>query len=241
MKLTPVCLFAVVLPVVAIWARPLRAQQYITDDAGITEHRACQIQMWHGERSSWVLPVCSPLRNIELSLGFIAVWKDDADGHFEYTAQAKTLFRPVTTNSWGAGLVLGTGRDPAFVGLTNEGYTLYSYVPLSLSLGGDRVILHQNTGWVYGRTAGVSSNAVTWALRGDVRVATRFAVTAEVHGAEEVGSSGGGAPAEFQVGVRSLMRKDRVQLDFSYGGTLRTGSPGAGWTIGLSLITPPFL
>jgi len=241
LRLTFGCLCAFVLSIVAIWARPLHAQQYITDDAGITGHRACQIQMWHGERSSWVLPVCSPLRNIELSLGFIAVWKDEADGHFEYTAQGKTLFKPLTTNSWGAGLVLGTGRDPAFVGLTNEGYTIYGYVPLSVSFGDDRVILHENTGWLYGRTNGVSTNAVTWALRGDVRVTTQFTVTGEVYGAEDVGSNGGGTPAEFQMGVRRLLRREHVQLDLSYGGTLRTGSPGAGWTIGLALITPPFL
>ena len=64
---------AAVLSVTA--ASGLEAQQYVTDDAAITEYRGCQIQMWHGERSSWVLPVCTLVPRLELSLGLIAVWK----------------------------------------------------------------------------------------------------------------------------------------------------------------------
>jgi hypothetical protein len=67
------------------------AQQYITDDAAITQYRACQLQVWYGERSSSALPVCTPIRNLEMSLGLIAVWADEGDGRPEYVAQVKTL------------------------------------------------------------------------------------------------------------------------------------------------------
>ena len=232
---------AIAAVLVAACTAPLGAQQYITDDAAITEYRACQIQMWHGQRSSWVLPVCSPLRNIELSLGFIAVWKDGAQGHFEYVAQVKTLLRPLRPNSWGAGFVVGTGRDPAFTGTANQTYTLYSYVPASVSLSNDRLVLHENTGWLYARAAGSGSNAFTWAARGDLRLRRMIAAVGEVYGAEGIGGTSAGAPAEFQAGLRSWLRRDHVELDLTYGGALRTGRRAAGWTLGLTLITPPFL
>lgn len=213
------------------------AQQYITDDAAITEHRGCQIQMWHGERSSWVLPVCTPVRNLELSVGFIAVWKDGAEGHFEYVLQAKTLFKPLETNGWGAGFVLGTGRDPALASTALQQASLYAYVPLSFSIANDMVVLHQNTGWLHQSVGGRTSDALTWAGRLEARVRAHVLAVGEVYGAE--GSAR--TPAEFQAGLRAFPRPARVQLDLSYGGRLDGDGRGQGWTIGLTLVTPPFL
>ena len=140
---------------------PALTQQYITDDAAIMEHRACQVQMWHGERSSWVLPVCTPTHNLELSVGFIAVWRDGADKHFEYVLQAKTLFKPLTVDGWGAGFVAGVGRDPALASTSPRVASYYAYVPLSLSLAHDRVMLHQNTGVIYQASPGANKGALT--------------------------------------------------------------------------------
>lgn len=221
----------------AMPAAALHGQQYITDDAAVTEYRACQIQMWHGERSSWVLPVCTPVRNLEVSVGSIAVWDDGAEGHFEYVIQAKTLLRRLETDGWGAGFVVGTGRDPALATTAPQSSSLYAYVPLSLSLARDRVVLHQNTGWLHQRSAGHKRDALTWAGRVEGRVRRHLFLVGEVYGAE----GGAAAPAEFQAGVRAFARPGRVQLDLSYGGRLETGRGGQGWTLGLTLMTPPFL
>jgi hypothetical protein len=227
-------------------------QQYITDDAAITESRACQIQMWHGERASWVLPVCTPVRRVELSLGFIAVWDSDPapgrTGHFEYVVQAKAPLRPLRTDGWGIGAVVGAGRDPALAGTSPDVRSFYAYVPVSRSLAGDRVVLHQNTGWVYQRAGNEEAwrgrHALSWAARADVAVGGgrrpgRFpaVVVAEAYGAQ----GAAGASPEFQAGVRAFPRPDAVQLDLSWGGFLRTGRPAAGWTVGLTLTPPPFL
>ena len=232
-----------------MFAPSLSAQQYITDDAALTEHRACQIQMWHGQRASWVLPVCTPVRNVELSLGFIAVWEDGTgDGHFEYVVQGKTLLKPLVADGWGAGFVAGTGRDPALASTNPDVRTVYAYVPLSRSLAGDRVLLHQNTGWLYQRAGDEQEwrgrHALTWAARVDValggsRGAAQFPGVAvvEVYGAE----GAAGADPEFQVGVRPFPRPEAVQVDLSWGGLLRSGTRAAGWTVGLTLMTPPFL
>ncbi len=223
------------------------AQQYITDDAGLTPDRACQIQTWFGQRASWVLPVCTPVHNLELSLGFIAV-RDDGSGagHFEYVVQAKTIVRPLRPGGWGAGFVAGAGRDPALAGTSPDVRSYYAYVPLSRSLAGDRVVLHQNTGWLYQRAGDEASSrgrhALTWAARADValggpRGRPPAAAVAEAYGAE----GAAGADAEFQVGLRAFPRPGAVQVDLSYGGFVRTGRRAAGWTIGLTLATPPFL
>jgi hypothetical protein len=221
-----------------------RAQQYATDDAIVTPHRACQIQIWHGERSSWVQPLCSPVRNVELSLGFIAVWKDGTeDGRFEYAAQAKTQLKPLTKDGWGAAFVVGTGHDPALAQAGPVSSSVYAYLPLSVALAGDGVVLHQNTGWLLQRGGGddaSAQHALTWGARADValhRGRHPLAAVAEVFGAE---GAAGTAP-EFQVGLRAFPRVETVQLDLTWGGYLRTGRRAAGWTLALTLITPPFL
>jgi hypothetical protein len=121
----------------------------------------------------------------------------------------------------------------------------YAYAPVSLSRAGGRVVLHQNTGWLYQRAGGEGSpggrHALTWAARADVALGWRArppaVAVAEAYGAE----GAAGADAEFQVGLRAFPRPDAVQVDLSYGGFVRTGRRAAGWTIGLTLATPPFL
>jgi hypothetical protein len=216
---------------------PLGAQQYITDAATLTEHGACELQLWHGRRSSSVLPACAPLNNLELSVGFTVVWEDGQDGHFEYVLEGKTLFRRLTTDGWGAALVVGTGRDPALASTAPQLMTYYVDLPLSLSLAGDAVVLHSGTGWLHERVGGHDVDAVTWAARAEVRLRRYVHAVGEVYGAE--GSAH--APAEYQAGLRAFARPGRVQLDLSYGARLGDGRRGQGWTFGLTLITPPFL
>ena len=224
------------------------AQQYITDDAALTEFRACQLQMWHGERSSWLLPVCTPVKNLELSLGLIEVWHDSTNGHhLEYIAQAKTLFKPLATDSWGAGLVFGYGRPLTSVGTTHT-YSMYAYIPISESLWHDRLILDQNLGLFHGRHGHYGDNSYAWAVRGDGLLAGRIGnglvAVMEIYGAERIYRKSAHTTTEYQAGLRTWLRPDRIQVDLSRGRTLWrpfATSGGAGWTIGLTLVTPPFL
>jgi hypothetical protein len=244
---SPIRCAAIAALVVASTARAALAQQYITDDAAITEFRACQIQMWHGERSSWILPVCSPAKDLALPFGFIAIWHDKANGHLEYVAQAKTLVKPLETDSWGAGFVLGTGRDLTSVGIGHP-YSIFAYVPLSESLWHDRLILHQNGGLFWNHTAERWDRAWTWGLRGDGllsgRIGRGLVAVLEIFGAERVARSDAHTTTEYQAGLRTWIRPDRVQVDVTRGRTLWrpfAQDGGAGWTIGLTLVTPPFL
>jgi len=213
-----------------------RGQQYVTDDAEITEFKACQIQIWHGQRSSWALPVCTPVRNLEMSAGLIAVWKDEGDGHPEYVAQLKTILIPLTSRHWGVGLVLGTGRDPGLTGIRNPGFNVYSYVPVTASFLRERLLIHNNIGYLYEHRTGHENDRqmLTLASRADVQLRKYFVVVGEIY-------DSAGSDAEFQIGVRWWGRPEKVQFDLSYGGFLMRARQAAGWTLGLALTTPPIL
>jgi hypothetical protein len=119
---------------------------------------------------------------------------------------------------------------------------------VSRAFAGERVVLHQNAGWIYQRAGDEASfrgrHALTWAARADVALGGGRRPPA-VAVAEAYGANGpAGADPEFQVGLRAFPRPDAVQVDLSYGGFLRPrdfGRRAAGWTIGLTLATPPFL
>lgn len=75
----------------ALPAAPAGAQQYVVDDAAIVDPNACQVEAWHGERSSWILPACQLLGNVEISAG--VGFLDEGEGlrETEYAVEAKTL------------------------------------------------------------------------------------------------------------------------------------------------------
>lgn len=225
--------WAITVSLLATYSATATSQQYITDDASITEYRACQIQLWYGQRSSEALPACTPIRNLEVSVGLIAVWKDEGNGHPEYVAQIKTLLSH-PTRALNLGLVVGTGRDPGLAGVRKSDSQVYVYVPVSLSLLKGKLMLHNNVGWLHDDRRGSTDNALTFASRVDVTMRKYFLLIAEAYDAH-------GQPNEFQAGVRWWTRPGKVQLDLSYGGQLRNGKPGAGWTLGLALTTPPIL
>lgn len=228
-KGTPLFL-TVILPAWLASSGAAGAQQYITDDAAITEYKACQLQLWHGERSSWLLPVCTLFRGAELSAGLIVMRESRKHYHTEYVAQVKTLLRPLSSKSYGIGIVAGTGRDPGLHRKRVASHSLYAYVPASVSLMRDRLVLHENTGWLYDTRDGEGQHSLTWAARADVALTRRIAAIGESFGSNR-------GEAEFQAGVRAALRPNRVQLDASYGGSWSGDGSGAGWTLGLTLMS----
>lgn len=211
-------------------------QQYITDDAAITEFRACQIQVWHGQRSSWALPVCTPFRNLEVSAGLIAVWKDEGDGHPEYVVQIKSVLIPMNARPWGLGFILGTGRDPGLSGIREAGANIYTYLPLTTSFLNGRLLLHNNIGYLYDHRTGPENDRqlLTIASRADVSLRKHLVVVGEIY-------DSAGSEVEFQVGVRAWGRPGKVQFDLSYGGFVKRAGQAAGWTLGLALTTTPII
>jgi hypothetical protein len=218
------------------------AQQFVVDDAVMAEYRSCHLEVWHGQSTSWILPGCQPVRNLELSAGVGFV--DIGDGRdTEYVLQGKYLFRGLAPNDFGVGFVGGIGyAAPAPLSRGVAG--VFAYIPSSLSLSDDRVVLHGNLGWHLQRDDhehnGVvhedPHHALTWGARADLLLPLRierFTLVGELFGEDRL-------LPEFQVGVRGELFAERLFLDLSWGGNADRELPGAGWTVGLAWLPPPF-
>jgi hypothetical protein len=68
-----------------------RAQQFATDDAAIVNYLSFQLEAWHGEKSSWILPAVQPMRGLEITPG-VGWVLDDGSRKTEFVLQGKYLF-----------------------------------------------------------------------------------------------------------------------------------------------------
>jgi hypothetical protein len=211
------------------------AQQLVTDDAAIVDYRACQLEGWHGETSSFLLPACTFLPGLEFTTGIGLVDDHGAGRETEWLLEAKYLFRPLEAGNWGvgAGPIHRIGRDPV------EG--VYAFVPLSYSLADDRLGLHANAGWIFEREhghahahTGDGSHHLTWGFRADVEVNPWVAVVGEISGEDRL-------LPEYQISVRGTLVPDRLTLKLTRGGHTQDDMDGPGWTLGAAWTPPPFI
>ena len=208
---------------------PLRAQQWVTDDIGVVNPDSCQLEVWHGQRSSWVIPGCEAIPNLELSIAAGLAEVERGDRQSEYALQAKTVLRAARAGNWG--MALGAG-----VGVSHEGHfgSVYAYVPVGWSLGEDRVLLYSNLGWRY--TQADRMHVLTYGARGDWAVAPRLSLIGEVFGA-----NGDDLPPEYQIGGRITVLPNRLRVDLTFGGWAEPGDfgRGGGWTVGVAYTPGP--
>ncbi|MDQ3606314.1 MAG: hypothetical protein M3418_09060 [Gemmatimonadota bacterium] len=231
---------ALLLLLAAGMAAPAAAQQFVTDDATVTAHRACQLEGWYGEAASWVLPACRFFRPLEITAGVGFVADEDGGRAAEYVLQGKTLFRELQPNGYGVGLVMGIGVDPLAQATGRRIEGVYAFLPLSLSLAGDRLLLHLNPGWHFerdahdhgGRVQDAAHHAFTWAFRGDLVLTERFTLIGELFGEDRL-------RPEYQLGLRTILLPEYLLADLSYGGHSAAGVAGAGWAVGLAWTPPP--
>ena len=223
---------------VAAWAALLPAAQaarpLITDDTGIVEAGACQLETWvqhqRGQTDFWAVPACNPTGNLEIGVGASRVRADGVGTtRGDAQLQAKTVLRPLSAEGWGLALAVGVVRHPADTPYRSD---VYLNLPLTVPLVGESLLMHLNAGWV--RTQGAGESRRTWGLAGEWRAFERTTLLAETFG------QSGGKPF-VQVGLRHTLVPDRVQLDFTAGGPAR-GAAAERWvSFGLRLMTPAFL
>ena len=223
------CLFQVSPPANA--ARPL-----VTDDARLTDPHACQLETWRkalkGGWEFWAYPACNPNGNLEITLGGNSIPDGSGGRASDFVLQGKTLFKPLETDSWGWGLAAGAvwHGDPAPGQPSQAGY--YLYLPFSVSFAGDRTVVHVNIGANDNRDTGQS--AMTWGLGTELNFTPRFAIIAETYGDDR-------SNQYYQAGVRFWVIPGRFQIDATRGAQAGDFGATAWWTIGVRLITPPFL
>ena len=88
----------------------------ITDDARITDAKACQLESWvkknRDSTEYWALPACNFTGNLELTIGGARTHDDTGTQITDLVFQGKTLFKTLETNGWGIGLDAGTVCHP---------------------------------------------------------------------------------------------------------------------------------
>jgi hypothetical protein len=238
MRFPTASIASAVLAVLLVSPGTTVGQQYVVDDASIVDHRSCQVEAWHGERASWMLPACQLIRNVEVAVGAGFVYGDDGHRETEYAVEVKTLFRPLVTDSWGVGLVAGVGPNPSAVPGERRFGDVYAFVPASLSLVHDRLVLHGNVGWVWdrdgrehdGHVHEAESQHLTWGVRSDIGLTDRFTFIGELSGEDRL-------LPEFQVGVRTHFPAAGLEVDVSWGGHLQDDLRGAGLTVGIAMVS----
>ncbi|HYF59894.1 MAG TPA: hypothetical protein VEA81_13160 [Burkholderiaceae bacterium] len=224
---------ALALPGAARAARPM-----VTDDARIVDAKACQVETWlrrldAGGTEYWALPGCNPFGPFELTLGG-ATLPAFADGPRDraFQGQVKTLFRALEPDSWGIGLAVGTlNLFPGDRGRSTR--DPYVYVPVSIATLGERVVWHLNAGATHGSGEARRLRG-TWGVGVEGAVVPRLLLVGETYGVHD-------ERPLWQFGVRVWLVPGRVQVDATVGD--QTGSAGIGrWaTLGLRLLSPPFL
>lgn len=205
------------------------ARPMITDDARLTDAGACQVESWahvhRSEREFWVLPACNPFGNLELTAGGALAYADGQRQGSGRVVQLKTLLQPLSSNGYGIGLAAGYAAPPGAA----HAAAPYVYVPLSVSLADDRLVVHANLG--HTRQREQPRKHLTWGLGGEWQATPRLFAIAESYGQER------GSPF-FQAGLRYWLVPERVQIDTTWGSRLGHVHEQRWLSLGLRLISP---
>jgi hypothetical protein len=189
------------------------ARPFVTDDARVVDKGGCQVEAFvkrqrrYDETEFWFVPACNPWGPVELSLGGIWVKSVLPGDSRAFSAQAKTLLRPLETNGFGLALSLGVTRLKPFG--ADSVLNPYFNAIGSLSLADDRVVAHANLGAVRDGVAKLTRG--TWGVGAEVLViAPRLYAIAESYGQR-------GEKPTLHGGVRYWVVPDRVQVDATLG------------------------
>ncbi len=212
------------------------ARPMVTDDARLVDPKSCQVESWakfnRGSTEFWALPGCNVGENLELTYGG-ARTREGSEAHTTDTImQAKTLFRKLNTNDYGVGIVIGHAQHPRDETRDTLIGDAYVYVPVSVSMLDDKFVLHTNVGAIHNRDDHVTK--ATWGIGSETELSKSTYLIAEVFG--ESGSRG-----FHQVGVRYWVIPNRVQIDTTYGNRFANDSDERWLTVGLRLLSAPFL
>lgn len=198
------------------------ARPFVTDDARLTTGGSCQLESWTRIYSTsqevWALPACNPFGNLEFTVGGGRSFVSDVSSD-DYLFQAKTLLRPLTTNSWGWGLAVGTIQHPEITPGPNMFGNIYAYIPASMSFYDDNLITHMNLGWLKDKATGF--DIMSWGLGNEIKLLPRLLGIAEIYGDNQAMSYG-------QIGFRYSIVPDIFQVDATIGQQL-SGSGDSQW------------
>ena len=229
---TAVFLYGLFACPVAYAARPM-----MVDDARIVDPKSCQIESYakinRDSTEYWALPGCNFTGNFELTSGGAITRSNGETRTTDFVLQGKTLFKVLEPNGWSMGLVFGNVHHPNIQASRNLIGDLYSYIPASMSLFDDHVVMHANLGWT--RHKDIDRHRMTWGVGAEVHL---FA--GHTWAVAEIFSQNQSRPS-YQVGVRHWIVMNHVQVDATYGNRLVNSTQDHWFTFGLRLLSLPFL
>lgn len=201
-------------------ARPMN-----TDDARVTPYGHCQLETWsefHLSRDSqiWALPACNLLWDTEISLG-----GDIGLHNSAFRFQLKKLFVNADEKPWGIGIALGNAltQDAPHQFSFNE---LYFYIPASVVFLDSRLVLHANLGYTL---LNLNEHILTTGLGLEAQITDRIFFIGEIYYAL-------GEPLIYQVGLRTWLIEDMLQIDSTYGNSF--DFKNTFFSVGLRIISP---
>jgi hypothetical protein len=188
------------------------ARPFVTDDARLTTAGSCQLETWlrsyRNSTEAWFLPACNPSGNFEITAGVGRNYQGQGDSS-DYIVQLKTLLKPLKPNGVGVGFALGQVSHPSVYPGPNLFGNRYAYVPVSVSLLDDQLILHTNLGLIQDKLSHRSTQ--TFGVGAELALKPRWLGIAELYGDQR-------GARFYQAGVRYSVIPDLFQLDATVGG-----------------------
>lgn len=201
-----------------------------TDDAGIVDVGACQLELWgefaRDSRSLWINPGCNPFGQTEFSLGGARVHPDDGARFHVLSGQVKHALREMTAIQTGFAVALGGERVR-----TERAHAVQVNGIASVPLVGQSRVVHLNLGARHEREPGQARTRAIWGAALDVAATETVRVALESFGAS-------GERANWQLGVRHALVADRVQLDASVGSPFGRWDAERVFTVGVVIVAP---
>jgi hypothetical protein len=210
------------------------ASPFVTDDVSVLDRGACQFEMWQqnnrDSRDLWIVPACSPIDGLEVSLGGSRSTEDGITSTTNLALQAKYVVRAVEAGSWGWGWVAGgvrhTNLENGNTGLGDP----YALLMAGVSLNEDKLRLNVNLGGLHERETG--KNYFTWGVLAEQNLGERFKAIGEIFGTQY------NRPF-YQVGARASVVPDHLELDATVGNRFGRSSSESWWTISIRFVTDP--
>ena len=227
----PLAALALLVSPGAQGARPMT-----TDDARVVDPKSCQLESWvRRNRDSteyWALPACNFWTSTEFTLGGAIGSDPQGTRTTDGVVQVKHVYRPLSPDGWGSGVAAGYVSHPALETGSNVLGDAYGYLLNSFAFGGERLFVHTNLGAIHERAT--RENRVIWGVGIEAQLWARGYLVAETYGRDV------GRPW-YQAGLRVWLVPDRVQVDATIGGRAEAGTNERWISVGLRLLSPPFL
>lgn len=233
-KLLAIAALSAAVPISAHAGRPMT-----TDDAGVVDAGACQLEAWtertRDGNTTWLNPGCNPFGSTEFSLGAGRQRLDGEDGvdsSMLYSWQIKHLLREYDEER--AGFALATGGQHARASGDNE---IFVKGIATMPLMGDDLLAHVNLGAVRQREDQHRHYRGAWGAALDAAVLPNTRASIEAFG---VTGSGTGNNS-WQLGLRHELIPGRLQFDASIGSPFGRRNEGRVISLGLVIVSPAFM